>query len=315
MTTVDHANQPELHPEFHPEHILTPVLLGVDGQGSVQGVDQETEGGRALPRAFLKWAGGKSQLLPKILPRLPKRIGTYFEPFVGSGAVFWALAREGRFDHAVLSDRNAELITSYRAIRDDVEDVIALLAGWSHSESFYYALRARDPEAMSPVEAAARMIHLNHTGFNGLYRVNKSGLFNVPFGRYKRPRTLNKPVLRAASRALRTVDLLVADFEDVLPAARPGDAVYFDPPYVPMSGTASFTAYEKSGFGEPAQRRLVLALEDLQRRGVHALLSNSDVPLTRELYQGLRCEKVQARRAINSRADKRGPVSELLVSV
>lgn len=311
MTPVNHPNQAELGQE----HVMTPALLEIDGHASAPGIDLETEGGRPLPRAFLKWAGGKTQLLPKILPRLPQRIGTYFEPFVGSGAVFWALAREGRFEHAVLSDRNAELITAYRAIRDDVDGIIALLGGWSHSESFYYSLRARDPEAMSPVEAAARMIHLNHTGFNGLYRVNKSGIFNVPFGRYKRPRTLNKPVLLAASRALATVDLLVADFAEVLATARPGDAVYFDPPYVPMSGTASFTAYEKSGFGEAAQRRLVSSLEDLQRRGVHALLSNSDVPLTRELYQGLRCEKVHARRAINSRADKRGPVSELLVSV
>ncbi len=297
------------------EPVLSQGLFDLDVQGSPAAQIPETEGGRPLPRGFLKWAGGKGQLLPKILPRLPERIVTYFEPFVGSGAVFWALAREQRFERAVLSDMNAELITTYRAIRDDVEEIIAFLASWSHSETFYYELRARDPEAMAPAEAAARMIHLNHTGFNGLYRVNKSGRFNVPYGRYKRPRTLNQPVLRAASRALQGVNLLVADFADVLSTARPGDAVYFDPPYVPMSNTASFTAYEKSGFGEAAQRRLVLSLEELRDRGVHALLSNSDVPLTRELYQGLRCETVQARRAINSRADKRGPVSELLVSI
>jgi DNA adenine methylase len=274
-----------------------------------------TNRGEALRETvpFLKWAGGKRQILPDILRRLPERCETYHEPFLGGGAVFFALAARGAFRRAVLGDRNADLIDAYLGVRDDVERVITRLARMPHDRSFYERLRALDPRKLSGAQRAARIIYLNRTCYNGLYRVNRAGQFNVPFGRYENPRILDRENLRAASRALRGAALGAGDFEAVLARARPGDVVYFDPPYVPLSATASFTAYDREAFGPDEQRRLARVLEALRRRGVYAVLSNSDVRVTRALYRGFPLETVRVRRAINSRADRRGPISELLV--
>lgn len=265
---------------------------------------------------FLKWAGGKKQLLPDILPRLPARIGTYFEPFVGGGAVFFALAQARRFERAVISDKNPHLINLYRVVRDDVDSLKASLR--PHAEratdpDWFYYVRSWDPAALEPVERAARLLFLNRTCFNGLYRVNRRGEFNVPFGKYKNPKVLDEAKLDAASRALVGVEIRCRDFSEVADEVVPGDAVYFDPPYVPVSSTASFNSYHAEAFGPETQARLVEVYRRCWRGGAVAVLSNSDCELTRELYRALDTTVVRATRAINSAADGRGRVNELLV--
>jgi len=266
-----------------------------------------------LPRPVLKWAGGKTQLLDRILPLLPARIDTYFEPFVGGAAVFFALARTKRFRRAVLADRNEELVEVYRALQQDVDGVVAALARLAshHDEAAYYAVRASRPRRAAT--RAARLIYLNKTGYNGLYRVNRAGEFNVPFGRHVRPTILDEPNLRAASLALQGVELVVDDFSAVSARARPGDAVYLDPPYLPLSRTSSFTAYDRHAFGDEDHARLAAVFGELSARGVPAVLSNSATPRTRELFSRFRVMEVPAGRAINSQVERRGPVMELLV--
>jgi DNA adenine methylase len=262
------------------------------------------------PRPFLKWAGGKAKLAPQIMARFPDRFRRYHEPFIGGGAVFFALGPR----EATLSDVNADLITTYRAIRDHVESLIEVLLHHRASEEDFYRIRAVDPGGLSLIESAARTIYLNRTCFNGLYRVNRRGQFNVPFGRYANPRICNAENLRAVSDALQGVDLRVEDAMAIGRRARRGDLVYFDPPYDPISPTASFTSYAKTGFGRTEQERLAEVFAHLAERGVHAVLSNSDTPFVRKLYKRFEIETVYARRAINSRADRRGPVPEVLVS-
>jgi len=263
-------------------------------------------------RPVLKWAGGKTQLLASILVRLPKRIDTYFEPFVGGGAVFFALAAEGRFRRAVIGDRNPDLIAVYQAIRDDVDAVIRALGKLEHSEAGYYRIREASPRGL--VQRAARIIYLNKTGYNGLYRVNRAGRFNVPFGRYANPTICDEPNLRAVAEVLQSVQIREADFEELCRRARPGDAVYFDPPYVPLSKTSSFTAYDRHPFGIEEQERLARTFGRLGERGVAAVLSNSDTAETRRLYAEYRPKKVEVTRPINCRPALRGPISEILVS-
>jgi DNA adenine methylase len=270
-----------------------------------------------LPKPFLKWAGGKTQILPELLSRLPRCFAGYHEPFVGGGALFFALARIGRLAAGVtLSDVNPALIDAYAGVRDHVGEVIAILGARRNDADEFYRVRAQDPAALPAAERAARIVYLNRTCFNGLYRENRSGRFNVPFGRYKAPRICDEAVLRAASAALRGVDLAPRPFEAVLERARPGDLAYFDPPYDPVSATASFTAYARGGFGAVDQERLRDVARELAGRGVHVLLSNSATPLIRGLYGDadvFRVAAVSAVRAINSRGDRRGPVREVIV--
>jgi len=263
------------------------------------------------PQPLLKWAGGKRQLIGAILERLPRRIETYYEPFVGGGAVFFALASERRFSRAVLSDQNAELIETYQAVQADVDGVIAALRRLPHSEEDYYRIRAQRPRL--PTTRAARMIYLNRTGYNGLYRVNRSGQFNVPFGRYTQPKICDEDRLRAVAQALRGVEIRVADFEQTAERAGPRDAVYFDPPYVPISATSRFAEYQSQIFGDAEHRRLAELFERLWQRGVRAVLSNSNTPRTREIFGHLAHDFVEARRSINSNGTRRGPILELLV--
>ncbi len=264
------------------------------------------------PAPFLKWAGGKRQLVRRILALAPASIETYYEPFVGGGAVFFALAAEKRFARAVLGDANEELILCYGEIKRDVEGVIAVLKEHRYDKDYYYDLRDRDLTSMAPTERAARLIYLNRCGYNGLYRVNRAGKFNVPFGRYTNPVICDVTRLRAAHAALRRTTLVSQDFERTLRTAKKGDFVYLDPPYVPLSATASFTAYAKKPFDLAEQARLAKQLRGLGTRKVAALLSNSDCSETRALYPSYR-EAVPVRRAINSVASGRGAVGELLV--
>jgi DNA adenine methylase len=271
-------------------------------------------------RPILKWAGGKSRLVGPITAHLPLEMQTYFEPFVGSGAVFFALASERRFRKAVLADINAELVDVYRGVRKDVSAVIKLLRAYRrrHDEETYYLTRERDPHTLDLIERTARLIYLNKTGYNGLYRVNRSGQFNVPFGRYDNPAICDEPRLRAAAEALRRrgVSIEVADFEAVCESAAPGDAVYFDPPYVPASKTANFTAYHKDSFGSDEHARLAHTFKRLTRRKVAAVLSNSYGEETQRLYRArnIEIERVLVTRPINSKSTARGNVAELIVS-
>ena len=266
-------------------------------------------------RPFVKWAGGKSQLLPQYLPLYPKKasVGRYLEPFLGGGAVFFHVQALLQPSHALLWDSNSELIETFMAVRSEVEHLIELLRQHhkQHSESYYYEVRAQPPQARAA--RAARLIYLNKTGFNGLYRVNSRGLFNVPFGHRAKPEIFNEALLRATSAALQKAELESRDFRDLSGVARKGDFIYFDPPYQPLSKTSSFTSYTSGSFGEKDQNDLADLYAKLDRRGCLLMLSNSDTPLIRKLYAGFRIHCVSARRMINSNGDKRGPVSEVVV--
>lgn len=266
----------------------------------------------------LRWVGGKRQLLPQILARLPARIDTYYEPFAGGAAVFFALARAGRFKRAVLGDTNAELINVYRQLRDHVGQVLKRLAVHEerNSEAYFYEQRGRVQGALS-VDGAACFIYLNRTCYNGLWRVNKSGAPNMPWGKLARPRIKDVDGLIDASRLLKGVELYVADFAEMLATIGRGDLLFCDPPYLPASKSSNFTAFAKGGFGVKDQERLGIVLRQCAARGAHVLLSNSDTLESRRIYgvPGNTVEVVGARRNINSDASKRGAVGEILVSV
>lgn len=264
-------------------------------------------------RPVLKWAGGKRRLVPKILDLLPEKIGTYYEPFVGGAAVFFALARAQRFQRAVLADRNPELIAVYEALQTRVEDVIRALSKLEYDHDQYYRIRSQRPRGL--VQRAVRIIYLNKTGYNGLYRVNRAGDFNVPFGRHKRPKICDPENLRAAASALQGVKLVTGDFEKVCSRARSGDAVYFDPPYLPMSATSSFAAYNPHPFGVVEHERLAAVFARLKERGVCGVLSNSCTKETRRLFGKFDHRVVPMKRPINSKASRRGVVPELLAYV
>ncbi|MBC7252161.1 MAG: Dam family site-specific DNA-(adenine-N6)-methyltransferase, partial [Anaerolineae bacterium] len=240
----------------------------------------------------------------------------YHEPFVGGGALFFRLYRDGLIQRASISDLNAELIDTYIAIRDHVEEVIALLSSYPYQREFYYELRSRDPWKMDLPARAARMIYLNKTCYNGLYRVNRQGKFNVPFGRYKSPKYCDPDNLRAVSQALQGVEIICAPFETVLERAKPGDLVYFDPPYVPVSKTADFTAYQPDGFSLDDQIRLRDVCIELSERNVSVMVSNSDTDFVRTCYAApyFTISEVQANRAINSNAKGRGKLTELIIT-
>jgi len=273
-------------------------------------------GDLTVPRPFLKWAGGKTQLADALLAHKPVSFTLYHEPFVGSGALFFRLYREGKIRRAVLSDLNAELIDTYLAVRDLVTEVIQALSGFTHDKTFFYALRAKDPWMLSLPERAARMIFLNKTGYNGLYRVNRQGKFNVPFGRYQSPKYLDKDNLIAVSHSLQNVEILCAPLETVFARTGAGDWAYFDPPYVPVSQTANFTAYHATGFGLQDQERLRDVCLVLSKNNVSITLSNSDTEFIRTLYgsPSFYIDRVLANRAINRNGGGRGKITELIIT-
>lgn len=272
-----------------------------------------------LPRPFLKWAGGKRQLLVELRARFGDAPlgGRYIEPFVGGGAFFFDLYRRGLLGRkkAFLSDMNQNLLDAYLGVQGDVEGLIALLGdhALAHGHDHYYSVRAAVPSGS--VARAARIIYMNKTCFNGLYRENSRGEFNVPMGHYKNPLICDAVNMRLVSKALGRAKIRQRSFAAVLDDAVPGDFVYFDPPYDPVSKTSSFTGYAKGGFGADEQRELADVFGELTRRGVMALLSNSMTPLIKTLYgdRGYGFDKVYASRSVNSRGDRRGKVAEALV--
>lgn len=280
-----------------------------------------------VARPFIKWAGGKTQLLAALREHVPVRFGRYFEPFVGGGALFFDLHARGRLlGGATLGDANPYLVNAYRVVRDRVDELIDELrteyvpAYRDGGERFYYAVRSNLHALDNKIERAAAFIFLNKTCFNGLWRVNRAGRCNVPWGKYKNPTICDANNLIACSRALRgaarradDVELRSEDFRVIEQSVGPGDFVYFDPPYVPVSPTSSFTAYAKDPFGLAEQTELRDLADRLRLRGVHVLLSNADTAVVRELYAGFGLCRIEAARAVNSKGDRRGAVGELLI--
>ncbi|MEM7248913.1 MAG: Dam family site-specific DNA-(adenine-N6)-methyltransferase [Acidobacteriota bacterium] len=272
-------------------------------------------------RPFLKWAGGKAQLLEQFAPLLPDLplSGAYHEPFLGGGACFFSLATAESLRGPVhLSDANADLISTFRMVQERPVELTAALEklGREHDKEAYYAVRDRYNERLDldPLDRAAIFIYLNKAGFNGLYRVNRRGAFNVPCGRQsKGPHLPAERHLVACSAALSDVTLRAEPFDQVLERAEPGDFVYFDPPYVPLSATSAFTDYSADGFGLEEQECLAALFSDLDRKGVKVMLSNSDSEWVRNAYAGHDQRVVMARRNINSKASSRAPITELVV--
>lgn len=269
----------------------------------------------AKARPFLRWAGGKTRLLPELRLRAPAKYGTYFEPFLGGGSLFFDLAPE----RAVLSDVNPELVNAYLTVRNNVEALIVQLGTLSHGYkqrgcAHYLDVRALSLGSLDEVSRAARLIYLNKTCFNGLYRVNKKDQFNTPPGKFASPPTIcDADNLRSCSVALSKATLHVCDYASATVRMSRGDFVYFDPPYVPVSKTANFTSYAKEGFGPAEQKKLAEMAEKLKYRGVLVLLSNSGTDEVAKLYENFEVEEVKMRRNINCSAGKRGLVKEYLI--
>jgi DNA adenine methylase len=272
------------------------------------------------PKPFVKWVGGKRQLLKqfRLMNLYPPeafnpKTGRYFEPFVGGGAVFFDLLPET----AHLSDLNNELVVTYNVIKNDIENLLKSLKEHKLDKRYFLKIRTQNPEKLSALNIASRFIYLNRTCFNGMYRVNSNGGFNVPFGKYTNPLICDENNLRKVSKALKNVEIEKQDYKEVLKKAKKGDFVYFDPPYYPVSKTASFTSYTSESFLEKEQIELKDTFIELHKRGCFVMLSNSDTPFINKIYsesKDIRITKVQAGRAINSDASKRGKITEVLVT-
>lgn len=254
-------------------------------------------------RSFLKWAGGKTRYAEQLVAMAPPFEGHYFEPFMGSAALFFELGPP----EASLSDANPELVICFQQVAENPEKVMALLDEMPNNRDFFNAERARDVTTMSDLERAARVIYLNKTGFRGLWRVNKKGMFNVPYGAYDRP-YYNRKTLLTASADLQGVTIQHRDFTQALTEAKPGDWVYLDPPYIPLGGFADFKRYTAGQFGEDDQQRLADAMREAGQRGVYVTMTNSDTPLTREIFSGFHMTSMATRRDINLQAKSRGSV-------
>lgn len=272
------------------------------------------------PKPFVKWVGGKRQLLSQFRLRnlyppekFNPKTGRYFEPFVGGGAVFFDLLPET----AYLSDLNSELVVTYNVIKNDVENLIKSLKKHKLDKEYFLKTRAQNPEKLSDLSIASRFIYLNRTCFNGMYRVNSSGGFNVPFGKYTNPLICDEQNLKRVSGALKNVEIKKQDYKEVLKKAKKGDFTYFDPPYHPINKTSSFTSYTNEAFLDKEQIELRDTFEKLHKRGCFVMLSNSDTPFINKIYseiKGARISKVTASRAINSDASSRGKITEVLVT-
>jgi DNA adenine methylase len=269
-----------------------------------------------LVMPVVKWVGGKRQLLTEIDKYIPSHFSTYYEPFLGGGAVFFYLQPK----KAIVNDINEELINLYKVIKDNVEELIEDLKKHKNESDYFYSIRELDRDIevykkLTPVQRASRIHYLNKTCYNGLFRVNSQGQFNVPFGRYKNPNIVNEVTLRAVSNYFNSANITFkcCDFEESVKGARKGSFIYFDPPYDPVSDTSSFTGYDKGGFGRKEQVRLKKLCDKLNDRGIKFLLSNSETDFILDLYRDYKIEIVQAKRSINSKGNKRGEVNEVLV--
>lgn len=267
---------------------------------------------------FLKWVGGKRQLIPEIKKILPKGIlnCTYYEPFIGGGALFFELQPK----RAIINDYNEELINVYKVIRDHPNELIEELKKHKNTPEYFYEIRALDRQPLfynlNDIERASRIIYLNKTCYNGLYRVNSAGEFNSPFGKYKNPNIINEPVIRAVSKYLNSANIKIfnKDYQEILKDIPGNSFVYLDPPYHPISKSSNFTGYIQGGWNEKDQIRLRNVCDDLTKRGIRFLLSNSASDFIREIYSDYNINIVQANRAINSDSSKRGQINEFLIN-
>jgi len=271
-----------------------------------------------IPR-FIKWAGGKVQLINQFIPFFPKKIDRYFEPFLGSGAVFFYIIQTFKPKEVYLSDTNEELINAYNVIKNDVEILICELEQHkknhvNQGKEYYYSIRKQNPNDFDNLKKAARFIYLNKTCFNGLYRVNSKGEFNVPIGSYKNPDVVQADKLRKISKLLQNVSIEVKSFEQVLKNAKKGDFIYLDPPYYPLKKGKSFTKYAKSNFLEKEQESLAEVFKELDKKGCLLMLSNSDTDFIKKLYPTFHIDIVKANRMINCDATKRGEINEIVVT-
>ena len=269
---------------------------------------------------LLKWAGGKRQLRSELTSRLPDRWGTYFEPFIGGGALLVELANLGRLDRAVIGDKNPELVNLYRVVKQDPEGLFAALsdAKFRNDDESFRLLRAEFNTLIGtrkrPVDRAALLVYLNKHSYNGLWRVNRKGHYNVPFGKYTRLSLPSSQSLQKFSRMLAGVTLMNADFEQIVRTAKRGDFIYFDPPYHPLSKTARFTDYTTGGFSFEDQQRLAREFRRLSERGVRIMLSNSCTTEIKDLYEDFSIQTVTAKRFINCKGERRSGASELIIT-
>lgn len=255
-----------------------------------------------LAKPILKWAGGKRQMLSALMPYLPKRPYRYVEPMIGGGALFFALSPQ----RAMIADSNPELISLYKAVRDHPTEVAKQYAEWRFDEDQFYELRALNFAALEPVTAAARTIYLNRSCFNGLYRVNKSGAFNVPWGRYKKPYEIDLRNLKAVQGALRKSEIHLGDFRTILlQEAKKDDFIFLDPPYIPVSEYADFKRYTREQFCDDDHREMAELATNLSKRGCDVLITNSNHPLVHDLYRGYQIEIIQTKRNVNSKSNGR----------
>ncbi|HEM4767552.1 TPA: DNA adenine methylase [Streptococcus suis] len=267
---------------------------------------------------FTKWTGGKRQLLPVIKSLMPDNYNSYFEPFIGGGAVFFELIPK----KAIINDFNSELINCYRQIKDNPQKLIELLVEHqkNNSKDYYLELRSVDRDdrihAMTDTERAARIMYMLRVNFNGLYRVNSKNQFNVPYGRYKNPKIVDSELILSISQYLNknNIEILTGDFEKAVEDVGAGDFVYFDPPYIPLSETSAFTSYTHEGFSYEDQVRLRDVFRKLDKKGAYVMLSNSSSPLVEELYKGFNIHKVEAIRTNGAKASSRGKISEIIVT-
>jgi DNA adenine methylase len=274
------------------------------------------------PKPFIKWAGGKRGLLKELLSRIPKDFNSYFEPFVGGGALFFEMKKQGLLDgkQVYLSDKNEELINAYKVIQYSPQKLIdeLLVFEKEHTKDFYYHIRELDRNSnfkqLSDQYKAARFIYLNKTCFNGLYRVNQKGFFNVPMGRYKNPKICSKELIFNAHEALHGANILLDCYIKILKFAKKGDFVYLDPPYHPINKTSSFTSYDKDDFLEKDQKKLALTFEKISQTGCYVLESNSNTEFIKKLYEKFKIEFVKADRYINCKGIGRGKIEEVLIS-
>lgn len=283
-----------------------------------KGVYDMNKKNNALVMPVVKWVGGKRQLLGDLKKYTPSKINTYYEPFFGGGANLFAIQPK----NAVINDLNDDLVTTYKVIKENVEELIETLKihEANNTEEYFYKIRDLDRisstySALGNLEKAARLIYLNKTCYNGLFRVNSSGQFNTPYGKYKNPNIVNEVVLRAVSKYFNdnNIQIISGDFASAVSNAKKGDFVYLDPPYDPVSNTASFTGYNEGGFNKNEQERLKLVCDELNKKGVKFLLSNSNTEFIKNLYKEYDIITVKAKRSINSNGNKRGEVEEVLI--
>jgi DNA adenine methylase len=268
-----------------------------------------------MVKPFCKWAGGKRRMAKYIINAFPEKYKSFYEPFVGGGFIFFKLLELKRFKRAVLGDTNIDLMTAFSVIRDHVDNVIRLMKtnNYSYSKTRFLEIRKQNVKLLDPIERTARFLYLNHTSFNGLYRLNRLGQFNVPFGKYNNPIICNEKGLREVSEALKGVHFICEDFEQVLSDIKKGDAAYLDPPYIPISKTSKFTQYNGINFTESDHWRLRGCFGRLVNLGVRTVLTNSSAPLSYRLYEDFKIIELSGARVIGGPASYRNKVKELLI--